>query len=151
MLILQDWCQGVYKLKKKKKNWCQGLFGSTFGLGCFENLYIFIKCIFQLQFERCNTKKQKNHNIGAIKCDFEILPNIKIYAFTKRYRVFFRQKVKLNKHLLLLLKLNYIIYMHISHTHTHTHTYFIQIKTLLSLSFILSPLLFYLCLFVYQE
>ena len=68
-------------------------------------------------------KKAKNHNIGAIKCDFEILPNIKIYAFTKRYRVFFRQKVKLNKHLLLLLKLNYIIYMHISHTHTHTHTH----------------------------
>ena len=70
-------------------------------------------------------KKAKIHNIGAIKCDFEILPNIKIYAFTKRYRVFFQQKVKLNKHLLLLLKLNYIIYMHISHTHTHTHTYFI--------------------------
>ena len=75
---------------------------------------------FSIAVRKMQYKKAKNHNIGAIKCDFEILPNIKIYAFTKRYRVFFRQKVKLNKHLLLLLKLNYIIYMHISHTHTHT-------------------------------
>ena len=79
-------------------------------------------------------KKAKNHNIRAIKCDFEILPNIKIYAFTKRYRVFFQQKVKLNKHLLLLLKLNYIIYMHISHTHTHTHTHIFHLDQNSSLS-----------------
>ena len=81
-------------------------------------------------------KKAKNHNIGAIKCDFEILPNIKIYSFTKRYRVFFRQKVKLNKHLLLLLKLNYIIYMHISHT--HTHIFHLDQNSSLSLSLSLS-------------
>ena len=45
-------------------------------------------------------KNTKNHNGKVIKCDFEILPNVKIYIY-KYYRMFFIcQKTKSNKHLI---------------------------------------------------
>ena len=114
-------------------------------------IYLFIKCIFQLQFERCNTKKQKIIILEPLNAILKSYQTSKYMHLQNAIAFFFQQKVKLNKHLLLLLKLNYIIYMHISHTHTHKF-HLDQNSSLslsLSLSFILSPLLFYLCLFVY--
>ena len=57
---------------------------------------------FSIAVRKMQYKKAKNHNIGAIKCDFEILPNIKIYAFTKRYCVFFSAKSKTKQTLALI-------------------------------------------------
>ena len=63
---------------------------------------IFIKCVFQLQFERCNTKKQKIIMLEPLST---ILKSYHTSKYMNLQNVivsfFFWQKVKPNRHLLL--------------------------------------------------